>query len=58
MKQKKKVKFFERKECKNNKTITAFKGYASFCNVEILNCFNPERQLEDSESAIKNKLTD
>ena len=31
----------------------AFKGY-----VDILNFFNPELQLEDTESAIKSKLVE
>ena len=35
-----------------------FKGYANSNNVEILNSFNPEIQLKDTESAIKNKLID
>ena len=43
-----------------NKKITkrehAFKGYASTCDIEILNSFNPELQLKDTESAIKSKL--
>ena len=34
----------------------AFKGFASTYNVEILNFFNPELQLKDTESAIKNIL--
>ena len=34
----------------------AFKGYASTYNIEILNSFNPELQLKDTESAIKSKL--
>ena len=34
----------------------AFKGYANTYNVEILNSFNPELQLKDTESAIKSKL--
>ena len=33
-----------------------FKGYKSTYNVEILNFFNPELQLKDTESAIKSKL--
>ena len=41
---------------KNNVKITkrshAFKGYASSYNVKILNSFNPELQLKDTESAI------
>ena len=34
----------------------AFKGFASTYNAEILNSFNPELQLKDTESAIENKL--
>ena len=33
-----------------------FKGYASTYKVEILNSFNPELQLKDTELAIKSKL--
>ena len=33
----------------------AFKVYASIYNVEILNSFNPELQLKDTESTIKSK---
>ena len=33
----------------------AYKGYASN-NVDILNSFNPELQLKDTESASRNKL--
>ena len=36
----------------------AFKGFASTYHVEILNSFNPELQLKDTESVIKNKLLD
>ena len=36
----------------------AFEGFASFYNVEILNSFNPELLLKDTESAIKSKLVD
>ena len=36
----------------------AFKGFASSYNVEILNSFNPELKLKDSESSIKSKLID
>ena len=43
---------------KITKQSRAFKGYASSYNVEILNSFNPELQLKDTESAIKNKLID
>ena len=33
----------------------AFKGFASSYNVEILNSFDPELQIKDSEFAIKYK---
>ena len=33
-----------------------FKGFARSYNVKILNCFNPELQLNDTESATKYKL--
>ena len=36
----------------------AYKFYASSYNVEILNYFNPELQLKNTESGIKNKLKD
>ena len=35
-----------------------FKGYVSSYNVEILSYFNPELQLKDTESAIRNKQID
>ena len=35
----------------------AFKGHANIYNVEILNSFNSELQLKDTESAINRKLT-
>ena len=44
---------------KNVKTTTssyAHTGCGSSCNVEILSSFNPELQLKDIESTIKNKL--
>ena len=44
------------KKYKNKKREHAFKGLASTYNVEVLNFFSPELQLEDIESAIKNKL--
>ena len=55
MKQKKEN-FLNTKKHKNNETISFFVGYANSYNVEILSSFNPERQLKDTESAIKNKL--
>ena len=36
----------------------AFKVYISTYNVEILNSFNPELQLKDTESATESKLTE
>ena len=39
----------------NKKRKNDFKGFASTYNVEILNFFNPELQLKDTEPAIKNK---
>ena len=53
---KKKLKYFEQKNIEITKIEHAFKGFASNYNVEILNFFNPELQLTDTESAIKNKL--
>ena len=44
------------KNIKIAKREHTFKGFASTYNVEILNSFNSELQLKDTESAIKNKL--
>ena len=33
-------------------------GYVSTYNVEIINSFNPELQIKDTESAVSNKLKD
>ena len=42
---------------KITKQENAFKGFAStYYNVEILNSFNPEVQLKDTEAATKRKL--
>ena len=38
------------------KRVHAFKGFASSYNVEVLNSFNPELQLKDTEYAIKRNL--
>ena len=51
-----KVKNSKTKKYKNNKISTCFKGYGSTYNVQILNFFNAELQLKDTESAIKSKL--
>ena len=53
--------FYEKKTIKNTKIkkrTRADKCYASTCNVEILNSFNPELHLKDCEPAIGNKLKD
>ena len=44
------------KNVKITRRVHDFKGYANLYNVKILNSFNPELQLKDTESAIKNKL--
>ena len=41
---------------KIRKQAHAFKGFGSSYNVEILNSFNPELQLKDTESSVKSKL--
>ena len=46
----------KKKKVKITKGAHALKGYASSYNAEILNSFNPELQLKDTESAIKSKL--
>ena len=47
---------FKRKNIKITKRKLAFKGYVSTYNVKLLNSFNPQVQLKDTESAIKRKL--
>ena len=49
-------KFLKEKNVKIKNKYILFKDYASPYNVEVLNSFNPELQLEDTESAIKNEL--
>ena len=44
------------KNVKITKQEHAFKAYASVYNAEVLNSFNIELQLKDTESAIKSKL--
>ena len=44
------------KNIKVTKREHTFKSYASTCNVEILNYFNLELQLKDTDSVIKSKL--
>ena len=53
---KKRENFLNEKNVKITKRGNAFKGYASTYNVEILNYFNPEQQLKDTESAITSNL--
>ena len=48
----------KKKKKKTTKWAHAFKAFASSYNVEILNSFNPELKLKDSESSIKSKLID
>ena len=48
--------FWNEKNVKITKQEHAFKGFASTYNVEILNSFNHEQHLLDTESAIKSKL--
>ena len=43
--------FLNEKTAKITKRAHAFKGYASSCNVEILNSSNTELQLKDTESS-------
>ena len=44
------------KNVKKTKRDHAFKGYTSTYNVDVLNSFNPELQLKDTEYATKSKL--
>ena len=53
--QKKSENFLNDKNMKITKREHAFKVYASTYNIEILNSFNPELQLKDTESTIKSK---
>ena len=53
--------FDEKRTIKNvkiTKQSYAYKCYARAYNVAILNFFNPELQLKNTESTIKNKLKD
>lgn len=44
------------KNVKITKLSHAFKGYASLFNFEILRSFNPDLELQDTESTIKKNL--
>ena len=48
--------FLNKKNIKLTKREHTSKGFPNTYNVKILNSFNPELQLKDTESAIKNKL--
>ena len=50
--------FQRKKNVKITKRAHAFKVYASSYNVKILNSFNPELKLRDTQSAIKCKLVE
>ena len=50
--------FWTKKNIKITKREHSFQGYTSTYNVEILNSFNPDLKLKDTESAIKSKLTE
>ena len=45
--------FLNENKVKIRKEAHAFKGFASSYDVEILNSFNPELQLKDTEFLIK-----
>ena len=45
--------FLDIKNVKITKRFHAYKGYGSTCKVEILNSFNVELEVQDTESAIK-----
>ena len=53
---KKSENFLNEKNVKIAKREHASKGYASAYNVDILNSFNPELQLKDTEYVIEIKL--
>ena len=48
----------KKKYVKITKQEHAFKGYERAYNVEVLNSFNSELQLKDTEYATKSKLID
>ena len=50
-----KIKISNEKNVKMTKWEHAFKSYVSTYNVEVLDSFNDEPQLKDTESAIKSK---
>ena len=48
--------FLNEKNVKITKREHTFKNFSSIYNAEILNCFNSELQLSNTESAIRRKL--
>ena len=48
-------KFFLMKQRLQEEWANVFKNYIHNCNVTILNSFNPELQLKNTESVIKNE---
>ena len=50
-----KWRFFKLKKIKTTKRSYVYKSYACTYDVEILNYFNPQIQLKDTESSMKNK---
>ena len=48
----------KQKTAKLIKRACAFKGYANSYTANILDSFNPELQIKDTESAIKSELID
>ena len=54
--QKKSENFLNKKMWKQQNENILFKGFASTYNVRILNSFNSQLQLKDTESTIKSEL--
>ena len=48
--------FKQKKTVKIIKRAHTFRSFASSYDVEILNSFNPELELKDTESAIENEM--
>ena len=48
--------YFNEEKKKISKQLHGYRGYVNTYNVETLNTFNPELQLKDAGSTIKNKL--
>ena len=50
---KKSEKSYNKKNANITKLKHAFEGFTSTYNIDVLNSFNPELQLKDTQSAIK-----